>query len=83
GSAPDIAGKGVANPIAAVLSAAMMLDHWQEAEAAASVREGVEAVLSSGMRTADIADDLHPAVGTKDVGRRIAEHVSAAEKIPS
>lgn len=55
GSAPDIAGTGKANPIAAVLSAAMMLEDWGEAEAAGALRQGVEHALAQGYRTADLA----------------------------
>ena len=48
GSAPDIAGKGIANPIAAILSAAMMLDHLQQPAAAARIRRAVERTLAGG-----------------------------------
>jgi isocitrate dehydrogenase (NAD+) len=55
GSAPDIAGKGIANPIAIILSAAMMLDHLGEANAAAAVRGSVREVLAEGrVRTRDL-----------------------------
>jgi isocitrate dehydrogenase (NAD+) len=55
GSAPDIAGRGVANPIAMVLSGAMMLRHLGELEAAASVERAVDAVLGAGdIRTGDL-----------------------------
>jgi isocitrate dehydrogenase (NAD+) len=55
GSAPDIAGKGLANPTAIVLSAAMMLAHLGEADAAAAVRDGVRRVLAGGsVRTRDL-----------------------------
>lgn len=56
GSAPDIAGKGIANPLATILSAAMMLRHSLQQPAAADLIEGaVKDVLASGLRTADIA----------------------------
>lgn len=56
GSAPDIAGKGVANPLATILAAAMLLRHSLGLEAeAASIEKAVERVLSDGLRTADIA----------------------------
>lgn len=56
GSAPDIAGQGIANPIATILSAAMMLDlSFGQAEAARTVENAVQAVLRSGARTRDIA----------------------------
>ncbi|CAN5335580.1 isocitrate/isopropylmalate dehydrogenase family protein [soil metagenome] len=55
GSAPDIAGKGYANPTAMILSAAMMLTHLRETAAAQAVRRGVDAVLAEGsVRTRDI-----------------------------
>jgi isocitrate/isopropylmalate dehydrogenase len=55
GSAPDIAGKGVVNPLAQILSAAMMLDHLQLAAAAREVDDAVAAVLAGGkIRTPDL-----------------------------
>src|SRR5829696_5417909 len=55
GSAPDIAGKGIANPLAAVLSAALMLDHLGLAKSAAAVRDAVSKVLASGeVKTPDL-----------------------------
>ena len=55
GSAPDIAGKGIANPLAAILSAAMMLEHLEQAEAARAVEGAVAAVLAEGkVRTPDL-----------------------------
>jgi len=64
GSAPDIAGQGIANPLAAILSAAMLLRHsFGRDDAAARIEAAVRAVLAAGYRTADI---LQP--GTKKVG---------------
>jgi 3-isopropylmalate dehydrogenase len=54
GSAPDIAGEGVANPSATVLSAAMLLDHLGHEEAAARIREATTGVLADGPRTPDL-----------------------------
>jgi 3-isopropylmalate dehydrogenase len=54
GSAPDIAGDGIANPSAMILSAAMMLDHLDYADEAESVRTAVESVLDSGPKTPDL-----------------------------
>ncbi len=54
GSAPDIAGQGVANPLGAILSAAMMLDYLEWEEAAARVRRAVNTVIERGMRTRDL-----------------------------
>jgi 3-isopropylmalate dehydrogenase len=62
GSAPDIAGKGVANPIAAILSVAMMLDHLGRSTAAARVRRAVERVLAArAPRTPDLGGDASTA----------------------
>jgi 3-isopropylmalate dehydrogenase len=65
GSAPDIAGKGIANPIATILSAAMLLRHSLKLEAEAqAVERAVDAVLQTGARTADIADPDSAPLGT-------------------
>jgi len=69
GSAPDIAGKDVANPLATILSVAMMLRHsLQQPEAAARVERAVQDVLTSGLRTADIWSDGTTKVGTRAMG---------------
>jgi isocitrate/isopropylmalate dehydrogenase len=69
GSAPDIAGKGVANPLAAILSVAMMLDHLGHAAAAERVRSSVRVVLAAGTpRT----PDLGGSGGTASVGRAVS-----------
>jgi len=57
GSAPDIAGEGIANPSAMILSAAMMLDHLGYGEDASAVRSAVEGVLEDGPRTPDLGGD--------------------------
>ena len=74
GSAPDIAGRGIANPLAAILSAAMLLRHslGMEAEAQA-VEAAVAAVLDAGHRTADIATADQPAVTTARMGDLVVE----------
>jgi len=58
GSAPDIAGKGIANPIAAVLSAAMMLEWLDQRSAADAIRKAVEQVLAAGQTTPDLGGKL-------------------------
>jgi len=69
GSAPDIAGQNKANPLATILSAAMMLRHSFEMEAAAKcVESAVEMALANGARTADIASGEEEIVGTKGMG---------------
>ena len=58
GSAPDIAGQGIANPVAAILSAAMMLDHLELTESADRIRRSVEATLNQSHRTPDLGGSL-------------------------
>ncbi len=74
GSAPDIAGKQIANPIAQILSAAMMLRYSLNMEKAAdAIEKAVENVLSNGHRTADIARESDKTVPTDSMGDRITE----------
>jgi 3-isopropylmalate dehydrogenase len=69
GSAPDIAGRGLANPLATILSAAMMLRYsLGQPEAAQRVEKAVRDVLRQGLRTADIAEPGQPSVGTAAMG---------------
>ena len=69
GSAPDIAGKGVANPLATILSVAMMLRYSLNApKAADAIERAVSAVLDQGLRTADIFTDGSQLVGTVEMG---------------
>ena len=69
GSAPDIAGKGVANPLATILSAAMMLRFsLKQPEAADRIEAAVQKVLADGLRTADIASEGCTVVGTAAMG---------------
>ena len=72
GSAPDIAGKGIANPIAAILSIAMMLDHLGSTAAAKRVREAVAAVLAAG---APRTPDLGGTASTATVGRAVLDQL--------
>ncbi len=72
GSAPDIAGKGIANPIATILSAALMLRYSLNLDAAAQrIENAVESVLNQGIRTGDIAEDKASAVGTVEMTQHI------------
>ena len=77
GSAPDIAGKGIANPIATILSAAMMLrfsfDLDKEAEA---VENAVKKVLAGGYRTVDIMAEGMKQTGTKEMGDLICSQIA-------
>jgi 3-isopropylmalate dehydrogenase len=69
GSAPDIAGKGVANPLATILSAAMMLRYtFNNEEAATRIESAVKRVLAQGYRTGDIFEAGTRRVGTKEMG---------------
>jgi 3-isopropylmalate dehydrogenase len=69
GSAPDIAGQGVANPLATILSAAMMLRYsFANEEAATRIENAVKKVLAQGFRTGDIHEPGTKKVGTKDMG---------------
>jgi tartrate dehydrogenase/decarboxylase/D-malate dehydrogenase len=68
GSAPDIAGKGIANPLAAILSAGLMLDHLGLERGAAALRQAVAAVLRAGKpRTPDLGGDARTAAVTEAV----------------
>jgi tartrate dehydrogenase/decarboxylase/D-malate dehydrogenase len=58
GSAPDIAGRGIANPVAAIASAAMMLDWLELPQAAAAIRKAIEKTLAAGHRTPDLGGQL-------------------------
>ncbi len=74
GSYPDIAGRDLANPMAAVMSAAMMLRHtFGREDGAAAVEKGVEAVLEKGYLTADISGGAVEPVGTRRMGSLILE----------
>jgi len=75
GSAPDIAGKGIANPIAQILSAAMMLRYsFNLNDAADAIENAVQKVLANGHRTGDLADDSTP-VSTAEMGTLIANAI--------
>jgi 3-isopropylmalate dehydrogenase len=77
GTAPDIAGKGIANPIAQILSAALMLRYsFNENEAAAAIEKAVEAALDSGFRTADLARSGEKPVSTVEMGNAIKERLA-------
>src|SRR5512134_2335232 len=72
GSAPDIAGKNMANPMALVLSGAMMLDHLGEHDAADRVRSAVHAVLREGKK---LTKDLGGSAGTTEIAEAIPADV--------
>jgi tartrate dehydrogenase/decarboxylase/D-malate dehydrogenase len=69
GSAPDIAGKGIANPIGQIWAGSMMLDHLGQPEAGAAIMRAIEKVLSEGPRTPDLGGKA----STVDMGKAIAD----------
>ena len=80
GSAPDIAGKGIANPLATIQSAAMMLRYsLAQPEAADRIESAVGAVLASGLRTADIAVAGERTVGTREMGDAVVAALRTAK----
>jgi 3-isopropylmalate dehydrogenase len=79
GSAPDIAGKGVANPLATILSAAMMLRFsLNQPEAADRIESAVKHVLAQGLRTADIWSAGTTKVGTREMGDAVVAALSSS-----
>jgi 3-isopropylmalate dehydrogenase len=82
GSAPDIAGKGVSNPLGAILSVAMLLRHSFHLEAeAACIEKAVSESLSQGARTADLAGQKHTVVSTAEMGARVLVAVRTAATV--
>ena len=76
GSAPDIAGKGIANPLATILSAAMMLKFSFNLEKEAKlIEDSVVKVLEEGYRTGDIMSEGMKLVGTKEIGELVLEKI--------
>src|SRR3989338_1304129 len=76
GSAPDIAGQNKANPIATILSAAMMLEYsFGQKEAGGKIREAVKKVLNEGYRTGDIYTPGTKLLGTKEMGDVICKNI--------
>jgi 3-isopropylmalate dehydrogenase len=82
GTAPDIAGKNLANPVAQILSAALMLRHsFGREDAASAIEAAVEAAIEAGCRTGDILNPQEPdtrRIGTREMGDAIAERVCVA-----
>lgn len=76
GAAPDIAGQNKANPIATILSAAMMLKYsFNLTRESDAVERAVDSVLKKGLRTADIMDEGKTCLGTKEMGNAIADEI--------
>jgi 3-isopropylmalate dehydrogenase len=78
GSAPDLAGQGVANPLAAILSGAMLLDALGEGAAATAIRQSVDALLVDGPLT----PDLGGTASTSDVGAAVADGIASLTLTP-
>jgi len=81
GSAPDIAGRGIANPLATILSAAMMLKFsLNQPQAAARIEAAVQSVLAQGLRTADIWSEGTTKVGTREMGDAVVAAITTTTK---
>ncbi len=79
GSAPDIAGKDMANPLATILTVALMLRHsLDQGDAAERIEKAVGDVLNEGVRTADIQEDGCRLIGCKEMGRLVREKIQKA-----
>ncbi|HEY3146935.1 MAG TPA: isocitrate/isopropylmalate family dehydrogenase, partial [Dongiaceae bacterium] len=77
GSAPDIAGKGIANPLATILSAAMMLRFsLNQPDAAARIESAVQSVLAQGLSTADIWSEGTKKVSTREMGDAVVATIT-------
>jgi len=84
GSAPDIAGQGIANPLGAILSVAMLLRHSFKLEAeAASIESAVREILAEGHRTRDLAGQGEPSISTREMGELVAGRVRERVQIPA
>ena len=78
GSAPDIAGQGIANPIGQIWSGAMMLEHLGHADAGAALLRAIERVLAAGPAHAPLTRDIGGSAATSDLGAAIAAAVATA-----
>jgi 3-isopropylmalate dehydrogenase len=80
GSAPTLAGKGIANPLGAILTVAMLLRHSLQLEREANcVEDAVSSVLNNGARTADLVRDGEKSISTSDMGSKVVEAVKASQ----
>jgi|TARA_B100001540_G_scaffold117636_1_gene105440 3-isopropylmalate dehydrogenase len=76
GSAPDIAGQGKANPLAMIMSFAMMLKYsFNMIEDSSLIEKAVQSVLTLGLRTYDISDGTNKVVSTQDMGKAVIEEL--------
>lgn len=77
GSAPDIAGQGKANPLAAIMSAAMLLEHTaKRSDLGQAINQSVESVLNLGHRTGDLANGSDRVIGTAEMGGLVMEELN-------
>ena len=77
GSAPDLTGKGIANPVATIWSVSMMLEHLGEAELGAAVLDAIESVIAAGkVRT----PDLGGSASTRQMGQAVIDALRKPEK---
>lgn len=82
GSAPDIAGKGIANPLGAILSAAMLLRHSFQLEAeAASIESAVRETLAAGHRTRDLVGAGQACVSTQEMGELVTDSIGQPQQV--
>jgi 3-isopropylmalate dehydrogenase len=81
GSAPDIAGKGIANPLGAILTVALLLRHsFQLEREAACIENAVSMVLNGGARTADLARSGQNSITTGEMGRKVVEALKTSDR---
>jgi 3-isopropylmalate dehydrogenase len=84
GSAPDIAGKGIANPIGAIASAAMLLRYGLAlGEAADLIAEAIERVIADGARTPDLARPGEPHLSSRQMGEAVASYITRGSNVPA
>ena len=76
GSAPDIAGKNIANPVAAIRSAAMLLDYFGDADGAERIEQAIRLTFAAGIRTADLGGTD----GTREFGEAVLQEISSRKK---
>jgi isocitrate dehydrogenase len=80
GTAPDIAGKGIANPCSLILSTLMLLRHVGLVGSAARIENALLASLEQGVRTGDFGDAARPALGTRDFAKAVADRLGQRPK---
>jgi methanogen homoisocitrate dehydrogenase len=76
GSAPDIAGKNIANPVAAIRSAGMLLDYFGDTDSAERIERAIRLTLAAGIRTADLGGTT----GTREFGEAVIKEISSRKK---